>query len=87
MTEYSPTHNKPVDLGTEHQFQLTSQKERTRYYVPSDEKHTMTYSLAKRLYLSLLKPLDPCINIQRTEEPTELHHESAISKIQIMGKL
>lgn len=38
MTEYSPTHNKPVDLGTEHQFQLTSQKERTRYYVPSEER-------------------------------------------------
>lgn len=36
--EYSPTHNKSEDLGNEYQFHLTSQKERTRYYVPSDER-------------------------------------------------
>lgn len=36
--EYSPTHNKSEDLSNEYQFQLTSQKERTRYYVPSDER-------------------------------------------------
>lgn len=50
MTEvgYSPTHNKSVDLGTKYQFQLASQKERTRYYVPPDERtHHDLYSLAK----------------------------------------
>lgn len=34
VIEYSPTHNKSMDLGTEYQFQLTSLKEKTRHCVP-----------------------------------------------------
>lgn len=34
VIEYSQTHNKSMNLGTEYQFQLTSQKEKTRHYIP-----------------------------------------------------
>lgn len=37
MIEYSPTHNKSMDLDTEYQFQLTSQ-EGTRHSAPSVER-------------------------------------------------
>lgn len=38
MIEYSPTHNKSMNLGIEYQFQLMSQKERIGHSVPSNER-------------------------------------------------
>lgn len=81
MIEYSPTHNKSMDLGIEYQFQLTSQKREPDILCPLLKEYTMIYGLAKRLNLSLLRSLDPCVNIQRIEEHAELCHEYAINKI------
>lgn len=86
MIEYPPTHNKSMDPDNKYQFQLTSQKERTRHSVPSDERtHHDLQSCQTGLNLSVFKHLDPCVNIQRKEEHAELYHEYAISKIQIVG--
>lgn len=49
------------------------------------EEHTTTSGFTNGLNLSLIRPRDLAVNLQKileTEEHVELPHESAISKIQ-----
>lgn len=60
MTE-TLTHNKSVDLGISISADIRKRANQTFSLSSVEIIHHDLYSLVKRLNLSLLKPLDPCI--------------------------
>lgn len=85
------TPSELTDPGIERQQLLTSQKGRRADIMRLLMKNMpLSIVLPKGSNLSLIKPLDPAINlqeIQSSEEHTEPFLEYAISKIQTVGNI
>ena len=85
------TPSEIMDPGIEHQQLLTSQKGRRANIMCLLMKNTPpAIVLPKGSNLSLIKPLDPAINLQEvqsSEEHIELFLEYTISKIQTVGNI